>query len=573
MAFVNASMMAVSYTHLIVKNSNLDQKDRFLSEMRATLKELIKDGLNKKSLKGAINHLEFKYREGDFGRYPAGLMYGLQMLDSWLYDEEKPFIHLQADDTFEFLKKMADTDYFEKLIDKYILNNNHASLLILKPERGLTKAVEQETKDRLLAYKEKLSREELQGIIENTKNLKLYQDTPSTKEELEKIPMLKLEDIEKKAEPLYNKESEYDGIRFLCHPLETRGIGYIKLLFSMDGIACEDIPYVSLLGSVLGNVDTENFTYSQLSDEVNMFTGGMKVDTVVYNMAKEEDHFLPKFEISSKAFFEHMDKVFMIIKELIFSSHLEDKKRLKEIIAQLKSRLQMAMVSSGHTLAVNRATSYFSMSSKYKELLSGVDFYRFIEELDKSFDNRSDEVVTKLQNVVRTIFRKENMMVDYTAIDGGLEDIKKETKELADRLYTEPVVVQSRKELQRQLKHRMEQAKNEAFITAGMVQYDAVAGNFAAKGYSFTGALSVLKVILGYDYLWLNVRVKGGAYGCMCGFASTGNAYFTSYRDPNLKETFDVYEGAAEYLENFDANERDMTKYIIGAISLSLIHI
>lgn len=555
------------YMSFIVKNSNAEQRDRFLSVMRSTLQELIKEGLNKKSLKGAINHLEFKYREGDFGRYPAGLMYGLQMLDSWLYDEEKPFIHVQADDTFAFLKKMADTDYFEKLIEKYILNNNHASLLILKPEKGLTIAMEKETQARLSAYKDSLSKEELEEIIENTKKLKLYQDTPSTKEELEKIPMLRLDDIERKAEPLCNEVVDYEGIRFVSHPLETRGIGYLKLLFNMDAVACEDIPYVSLLGAVLGNVDTENFTYSQLSDEVNMYTGGMKVDTVVYNMAREQDYFMPKFEISSKAFFEHTDKIFMIVRELIFTSHLEDKKRLKEVIAHLKSRLQMAMVSGGHTVAVNRATSYFSMSSKYKELLSGVDFYKFIEDLDKNFDQKADEIILKLQYNVHIIFRKENLMVDYTALDGGFEEIKKETIALAESLYTDHVNVQEREDLESGLRERMTRAKNEGFITAGMVQYDATAGNFASKGYKYTGALSVLKVILGYDYLWLNVRVKGGAYGCMCGFASTGNAYFTSYRDPNLKETFDVYEGAAKYLETFDVDDRDMAKYIIGAVS------
>ena len=110
-------------------------------------------------------------------------------------------------------------------------------------------------------------------------------------------------------------------------------------------------------------------------------------------------------------------------------------------------------------------------------------------------------------------------------------------------------------------------AKNEGFKTASKVQFVAAAGNFTEKGYEYTGALNVLQVIFSYDYLWINVRVKGGAYGCMCGFSRTGDSYLTSYRDPNLKKTYEVYKRASDYVKHFDASDRDMVKYIIGAIA------
>jgi Zn-dependent M16 (insulinase) family peptidase len=109
--------------------------------------------------------------------------------------------------------------------------------------------------------------------------------------------------------------------------------------------------------------------------------------------------------------------------------------------------------------------------------------------------------------------------------------------------------------------------KNEGFKTAGKIQFVARAGNFIKKGLRYSGTLKAVSNILNSEYLWKQVRVKGGAYGVMSGFSVTGNAYFVSYRDPNLERTNDVYDGVESYLENIIMDDRDMTKYIIGAIS------
>lgn len=189
------------YMSIIVKNSEADQKETFVKLIRDTLSSLIANGLNKDSLRAAINYYEFRYREGDFGRFPAGLMYGLQMMDSWLYDENQPFIHIQANDTFETLKNKVDSDYFESLIQTYILDNPHSSLLILVPEKGLTEANAIEIEKKLADYKASLSTEALEDMILQTRALKRYQEEPSSAEELEKIPLLEIKDIEKKPQP------------------------------------------------------------------------------------------------------------------------------------------------------------------------------------------------------------------------------------------------------------------------------------------------------------------------------------------------------------------------------------
>lgn len=546
------------YYSIVAKDADAASQEAFLSVITKTLTKLVREGINRKSLEGALNYFEFRFREADFGRYPKGLMYGLQMFDSWLYDDTKPLIHMQAYKTFKFLRAQISTGYFEGLIQQYLINNPHTSLLILEPEQGLTNAVEEATAKQLAAYKDSLSKSAVDKLIEDTKALKLFQETPSTKEELEAIPMIEIKDIKREAEPLINEMRQENGLPILCHFIETNGIGYFKALFDTSCVPEPMLPYIGLLSNVLGNTDTENYSYMALADEVNMHTGGITTDCVIYQISHDTKAYRPKFEVTGKALFEKMDILSSLMCETLFRTKFDDKKRLKEIIAQLRSRLQMYFSSNGHAAAALRATAYYSEASYYKDMINGIGFYEFIKALDDSFDVKADEVIQNLKTAVRLIFNKGSVMFDYTANEESFEKVQDCVHQFERALYDTP-------DKKAVLLFKPEH-KNEGFMTPGMVQYDAAAGNFMEKGFAYSGALQILKVIMNYDYLWNNIRVKGGAYGCMCSFTSSGNAYFTTYRDPNLKESYEVFKAAGSYIRNFECSQRDMTKYIIGAI-------
>ena len=566
------------YMSIIVKNAEAEQKEDFMNIIRETLTELVKEGISRKSLMAAINYYEFKYREGDFGRYPAGLMYGLQMMDSWLYDERKPFIHIQASDTFELLKEKADQGYFEQLIQKYLLDNNHSSLLILTPEKGLTEKTEAETAKKLAEYKAGLSAEALEAMTEQTKALKKYQEEPSAPEDMEKIPILEIEDIEPKPQPFYNHFEEIQGYSSLYHDVESRGIVYVKWIFDTGSVPFENIPYIGLLSSVLGNVDTKQYDYTELADEINIHTGGIRANTNIYTEQGSTDILYPKLEVVMKVLLPKLFDGVKLMGEIMSESCLSDTKRLKEIIGQLKSRLEMMMNGNGHTVAVNRATSFMSLAGIYREYEEGMAYYRFIEKMNKDFEAQKDALVSGLEETAKMIFRKENLLIDVTGSDMSLKEVVGVMTEVLEPVLASEQALEADKvnpekeegllpEVKSALRQSMEGIFSEAYTTAGMVQYDACAGNFARAGYAYHGALSVLKVMMNYDYLWIRLRVQGGAYGCMCGFSPNGTGYFTSYRDPNLKETYDVYEGAVDYVKNYEADERTMRKFIIGAIS------
>ena len=206
---------------IIAKNANAVQKQDFIKVIEGTLQNIVENGIDKKALEAGINYHEFRFREADFGGYPKGLMYGLQIYDSWLYDETKPFIHVEALHTFEFLKEQVSTGYFEGLIQSYLLDNSHGSVITVVPDKGRTARMDAQLRQKLQKYKESLSDAEVQQLIEKTALLKGYQDEPSPQEDLEKIPMLTREDISRDIAPIYNEEMALSGVPVIYHEIET----------------------------------------------------------------------------------------------------------------------------------------------------------------------------------------------------------------------------------------------------------------------------------------------------------------------------------------------------------------
>lgn len=546
---------------VISKNANLDQKEAFVEKIEEVLRGIVENGMDKKALEAGINYHEFRYREADFGSYPKGLMYGLQILDSWLYDDEKPFIHIEALDTFEFLKKQVGTGYYEDLIRRYILENPHGAIVSVCPEKGRTARMDRELSKKLEEYKESLSEEEREEMVSRTKALEDYQTAEDSPEDLEKIPVLEREDISREIAPVYNEERTVDGIPMVFHEIETNGIGYLDLLFDMSGVSEELLPYVGILQATLGVIDTTHFEYGELFNEINVHTGGIGTSLELYpdvTKAREKE-FKATFEIKAKALYDKLPVAFDMIGEILTESKLSDDRRLLEILEMAKSRLLMRFQSSGHTTAVLRALAYASPSARLKDLTGGIEFYRVVNRITEHFEEEKEDLIQKLKALTVRLFRADNMMISYTASQEGLKDLEKLVDNLKQKLFTDKV------EESTCILHC--EKKNEAFKTASKVQYVARAGNFIDHGASYTGALQILKVILSYDYLWQNIRVKGGAYGCMSNFNRIGEGYFVSYRDPNLKRTMEVYEGITDYLKNFTVSPRDMTKYIIGTIS------
>lgn len=543
----------------VAKNANASQADEFESIIENTLKEVVKTGINKEALLAGINSSEFKFREADFGQFPKGLLFGLNCLDSWLFDDMKPFIHLECLGTFAKLRKAVDTDYFEKLIQEYLLDNTHGSSVTVKPKRGLGNEREEALAKELSDYKASLSDEEIKKLIEDTEHLRRYQEEPSSDEDLRKLPMLTRADMKKNAMPFSNIEDELLDVKVVRHDIESNGIDYISFLFDAGDFAQSELGYLGFFTNALGLVSTEKYSYTDLANATNIYTGGISTGTASHPDIKDRNNFVFKFEVKLKVLEKNLDKALELMEQMLLSSDFTDTKRLGELVAQIKARLQANLSSSGHLVAAMRSMSSFSRYALYQDELKGIAFYRSICRIEKELSESPKNVSDKLAAIARKLFARNRMLISFTGNNEAYGNAKPSLEKVIAG-FNKMSAVGNQAEV------HFNTAK-EAFIDASQIQYVAKTGDFICEGYEYTGALRLLRIILSYDYLWINVRVKGGAYGCMNTFLRSGESYFVSYRDPNLSDTLDVYDRIPEYIKNFSPDERDMTKYIIGTFS------
>lgn len=543
----------------VAKNANASQADEFESIIENTLKEVVKTGINKEALLAGINSSEFKFREADFGQFPKGLLFGLNCLDSWLFDDMKPFIHLECLGTFAKLRKAVDTDYFEKLIQEYLLDNTHGSSVTVKPKRGLGNEREEALAKELSDYKASLSDEEIKKLIEDTEHLKKYQEEPSPDEDLRKLPMLTRADMKKNAMPFSNIEDELLDVKVVRHDIESNGIDYISFLFDAGDFAQSELGYLGFFTNALGLVSTEKYSYTDLANATNIYTGGISTGTASHPDIKDRNNFVFKLEVKLKVLEKNLDKALELMEQMLLSSDFTDTKRLGELVAQIKARLQANLSSSGHLVAAMRSMSSFSRYALYQDELKGVAFYRSICRIEKELSESPKSVSDKLAAIAKKLFARNRMLISFTGNNEAYGNAKPSLEKVIAG-FDKMSVIGNQAEV------HFNTAK-EAFIDASQIQYVAKTGDFICEGYEYTGALRLLRIILSYDYLWINVRVKGGAYGCMNTFLRSGESYFVSYRDPNLSDTLDVYDRIPEYIKSFSPDERDMTKYIIGTFS------
>ena len=546
---------------IAARDTDPGQEPEFTRIIEEVIKGETEKGFDRKALTAAINLDEFKYREADFGRYPKGLMYGLKALDSWLYNDDAPFEYIEALDVFRELREEIETGYFEKLAEKWLLNNRHKSILVLSPEAGLIEEKDLELKNRLEEYRSSLSVEERQRIVDETKALKAWQETPDSPEDMLKLPVLSRSDLKREIRPYKNDVRKDGDTEVLYHPIWTNGIAYLKYVFDITDIPDESLKYVNLVGMLLGALDTEHHGYGELSNDINIRTGGIYEDAVmvpVYHGREDESRTF--FRVSASVLSQKAMDAAELVAEIISETKWDSKKRIKELISENRARLQAEYMQAGHSAAVSCALSQLIPSRKRASEISGLPIYEFLVDLEEHFDERAEDLVSALKDISSRIFCPGRFSFDLAVDESEYDAVIPVCGVVRDVLYED----RAREENEPSLpEHR-----SLAYKLPSTVQYVCRAGLDTGADFEYDGALDVLRVIMSYDYLWANIRVLGGAYGCMCDFGRTGHVSFVSYRDPNLKETLEVYEKAADYIENFEADERTMTKYVIGAVAV-----
>jgi len=555
--YCNSSILQPMFG-VIVKYSDPEKRERFLSVVDETLRRLASEGLDRDLVEAGLNSTEFYMREAEHAGLPKGLFYGIVAFDSWLYDAD-PFVHLAFDATFRRIREAAGKGgFFEGIIKDLLLDNDHRSCVLLRPEPGLLEKQEGALSDVLAGKKAAMSDAQLQALVAETARLKELQAAPDSPEVLAKIPLLSIEDIDPESERLPLTETELAGARTLHHDLATNGILYLTLLFDTSGVPQDRLQHLALLSGVLGKLGTRERSYADLSKQINIHTGGLSFGTEIFPEPEDESRFHPKLALRAKALVPRAGKLAALAGEILTGSVFSDKERLLEVLRELKSDLEVRIKSSGHVLSKQRLFSYFSGPGKYEELVRGVSFYRFVADLEKEFSLRSDETVRVLEELARSVFVQDKLVLSATVSAQDLEKVRAELGSLTSALPRGGGAPAG---------YRFELVKkNEGLMTPSQVQYVAKGYNYRRLGFPYTGKLAVLRTIVGLDHLWNKVRVQGGAYGAFMVVDRGGSLAFLSYRDPNIEKTLEAYHGTVGYLKDFSPDAREMAKYIIGTV-------
>ena len=542
-------------------NSNESSSEVFKQTIFSTLQDIYKNGFDENFLKSALASYDISANSEELilpSLGGTGLLLSQTTLATWIYDKD-PTMYFDTDDIMEKIKKTDENEYFKNLINKYFLTNNYYSLVIMKPEVGLDSTSSKTLAEKLQTYKNSLDETTINSLVKDTEDFTSWQESEDSKEALDTLPKLSLDDIEFELPNLSYRVENQSGVKILSHVQDLNGLSTLNFYFDTSSVPQDELHYLSLLSSLLGSVDTKKHTSEELSNKMMENAGGpISFIPSAITDSKNLTKYSPKIIVSMLLPEDTIDESLDIIKEIVNESSFENKDKIKQIIEQNKAALQSIFTSGSGSAALMAMNSYMSEGGKYNEELSGVSYYKFLQNLDDNFDSKWGDIRKNLNSTYKLAFNKNNLIASCSGSNSSIKKFKTELNRISSEITS--------KNIPQQDYTFTETNKNIAFSSSAKVQTILQGGTLKGTGYSYSGKMMVLQNILNTEYLWNELRTSGGAYGGQISISSDGKVILASIRDPNIKETFETFKNTVDYLKNFQASEDEMTKYIIGAI-------
>ncbi|NLK38143.1 MAG: insulinase family protein [Epulopiscium sp.] len=540
---------------IIGKKSEKEHLNAFCEIIENTLQKIAEDGLDEKLIESSLNRWEFSLREEDYGYRPKGLVYGMKLMKSWLHGEN-PCLYLQHWKHFYHIREESFNGYFENLI-KQMLQNKNKSMGAVVPVAGqLSKENEVHT-EKMKEKRLTMTEEDIHLLQEDLRKLELFQTGEESEEIKNQIPTLELHEVEKKAEWIALETEEKKGCSLCFIPLATNGIAYMQLLFDLRYVPQHLLGYAGILVRLLGKMDTENYSYEELPTEINLYTGGIAGDCDIFSADKE--NYKAFLSINGKTMMKNLKEFLRLVEEIIIRTRFDHKENLQKLLKTIQVQSENHIVNNGHMAAILRSNSALFAGSHIKEEMTGISFHHFLTEVEKSIQKEGNDLYEKLSETWAYLCHQKALTIAVCCERNDWDRCRKEVLELYQKL---PEKEEMPKSYQFTLTPRQV-----AFSSTSKVQYNVVSGDYKALGYEYFGSMQVLQTVLNLEYLWNKVRVQGGAYGGGSNFLKNGSFYLYSYRDPNLEKTYQIYKEVCLFLEGFEEDEKQMTKYILGTIN------
>ncbi len=535
------------------------EADKVEELILTTLQGLVREGIDPHTIEASLNTIEFNLREKNTGSYPRGLVVMLSALTTWLHDGD-PLAPLEFEQPLAAIKAKltANPRYFEELLQHYLLDNPHRSTVLLQPQAGLAQQEEAAERERLLAAQARMSPAELQAIIAQAEELKRRQATPDPPEELAKLPLLKLEDLDRQIRKIPQITLEYRGTPVLFHDLFTNGIIYFDLGLNLHTLPPHLLPYVSLFSRALLEMGTEQEDFVKLLQRIGRKTGGIRA-TSFTSMRQDQPGCLSWLFLRGKAMRSQLDDLFAILRDVLLTVRLDNRERFRQMVLDEKASEEAGLVPAGHGVVSSRLQACFSEAGWASEQMGGVSYLFFLRQLAQEVDANWPAVHARLEEIRRILVNRNSMLCNLTLAEDDWRDCEPRLQAFLDSLPQSPAA----------LADWLPQLHTgfEGLTIPAQINYVGKAANLYRLGYEFHGSILVITNFLRTTWLWERVRMQGGAYGSFCNFGRhSGVLSFVSYRDPNLLQTIENFDLASQFLAEVALPQEELTRNIIGTI-------
>lgn len=543
---------------LAAKHASDERLDEFVGIVEDTLRKLVAEGIDEKLLLASLNRTEFKLREARGSL--KGIIYFINAMSAWRYGMD-PMALMNFQPVFEKLRAGMKNGLFERVIEERILNNPVKLIAVHRPQAGMFSKLDQIQEEKLKALKDSMTEEALDELIAMNQKLLKFQMTEDSREDKATIPHLEIEDIDRRIPHIEEEETKDEEAAILFHPYASSDISYVTASFSMAPLRADDIVWAGYLSAILAIADTKDHSYSDLNNEINIYTSGLHTAPAVYKKLSDVDGYDARFNVTTSAMGEYYPKMFEFMREVLLRTDYSDHRRLREILLMLRSNMEAGFDFQGHSIVMGRVASFFNQGSRYQEEFSGIAFYDHLNRLLRSYDDQAEAFAANLERVAKLIFTTGDLVISLTGESERREELLDET-----RAFISDLPGAAGKRDPEPVRFELGQRK-EALTSASGVQYVAKGFNLKKLGHEYTGEMTVLASILSMDHLHNAIRARGGAYGAGISIDPYGNAVTYSYRDPNLRSTIAAYDGMGDFLRDLALDDEDIKNYIIGSMT------
>lgn len=540
------------YSQLVIRNADPAKKDEIWKLVRDTVEDICNRGIDRKRLYSAISRMEFAMREKDYGGMPKGLVFAMTSLESWLYGGD-PAQNLEGDEVFKSLRKKVEEGWFEEFLRSVMLECNHRARVCLLPSKTLGEEKRATDEERLAKIKAGLSEKDIEKIIADFGELRRRQETEDTPEQLATLPKLSVSDIPEEASLTPQTVTEISGVTVLHQPLATQGITYLTLSFSIDDMPKDELSKVSFFASLVGQTATENYSAIELQSELQSSLGAFSVGTNSYAPLNSLDEVTPFVSVRVSLLDSSKADALRLLDEILNRSDFSDSEFIYNILRQNRIALEQSVAMSGDYYAVMRASAQGSSKGAVGEAMHGITLLRWLQKTDSEYETLKDELCRSFEGL-KKVFSVKRLTVGITG-------------ELDEKFVSDVIAVFGSGPVGEKVKYSANPAVKEGFVIPAEIGFAAISKNLLSLGSEYSGASRVAAQLLTYDYLWNEVRVKGGAYGTHMNSRLGGDVSLSSYRDPSPRRSIDTFGKTGQVLRDFCANGGSLEKYIISTVA------